>query len=141
MGKSPGSALFEACFPASAPGLADALHGIDAVCRAHAFPADLVSRVRIVVEELFTNTIKYGYCGDSEKPVRLALSVAKGLMTLIFEDEAPAFDPTRYEIPAHRNPEHGPEGRSGIAMVMGLSKSAMYVRLAGGNRLTLTLKS
>ena len=136
MGKTPNAAL-DACFPASTPGLAAALSEIEELCATHALPRDLVSRALIIVEELFTNTVKYGYGGECERPVRLKFSADNG-MTLVFEDEAGPFDPTQHEVPeALPNPAR--PGRAGIAMVLRLSSSVRYDRLPEGNRLTIRL--
>jgi anti-sigma regulatory factor (Ser/Thr protein kinase) len=138
MGTTPESAPFEACFPASTSGLGIALKDVESFCNARALPADLVSRVLVIVEELFTNTQKYGYGGESEKPVRLRL-VSGSVLTLVYEDEAGPFDPTTYKPAQHATPEEGPEGQTGIALALGLVASAHYVRLPNGNRVTLNL--
>ena len=134
----PANTLFEACFPASSSGLGIALREVETFCVTRALPRDLVSRVLVIVEEVFTNTVKYGYGGDSNRPVKLRLS-AEEVLTLVFEDEAAPFDPTRDAPPSTVMPDEAPEGRSGIAIVIGLSASIHYVRLPNGNLLTLTL--
>ena len=131
--------LFEASFPASTPGLVIALKDIENFCGEQALPRKLVSCVLVVVEELFTNTIKYGYGGECERPVRLKL-IANKALRIVFEDDAPPFDPTKdAPIPVNR-PDEGPEGHAGLTIVFGLATSAEHVRLPGGNRLTLILK-
>jgi anti-sigma regulatory factor (Ser/Thr protein kinase) len=118
--------------PATTRGLRDALQALAAVCR----DDHLLSRGRIVVEELFTNTMKYGYGGESERPVRLSFRVERGL-TVVIEDEAPGFDPTAWVAPP------GPAervGQAGIAMVLGLSERVEYSALANGNRVTVTIR-
>lgn len=119
--------------PATTRGLGEALNALDAVCGAgHA----LLGRARIVLEELFTNTIKYGYGGESERPVRLSFRLESAL-TFVIEDEAPAFDPTAWARPAG-SPER--VGQAGIAMVMGLSSQVSYQALAKGNRITVVIR-
>jgi anti-sigma regulatory factor (Ser/Thr protein kinase) len=118
--------------PATTRGLSQALDALEAVCR----EANLLSRGRIVLEELFTNTIKYGYGGECERPVRLSFGFADAL-TLIMEDEAPLFDPTRW-APAPGSPER--VGQAGIAMLMGLSSQISYQALANGNRITVLIR-
>ncbi len=79
-------------YPAKINALHAALDAIEQACNAWKIDISLVSRARIVVEELFSNTIKYGYGGECEKPVRLRLQRDPEL-TLTYEDEAPAFNP------------------------------------------------
>jgi anti-sigma regulatory factor (Ser/Thr protein kinase) len=101
-------------------------------------PRDTISRLRVAVEELYSNTIKYGYGGECERPVRVRLR-GSPRVELVFEDAAPPFDPTAWRDPAPSDPAppRGGVGRKGIALVLGMAHSARYERLPGGNRLTL----
>ena len=121
-------------FPATTQGLHAALTAIERFCAGRNLDADLVSRARIIVEELFTNTIKYGYGGECDRPVRLRLAVDPAL-TLTLEDEATQFDPTRWrphpsaDVPADQKPE----GKTGIALVLGLARRVRYIARERGN--------
>lgn len=117
--------------PATTRGLRTALQALEAVCQ----DGDLLSRGRIVLEELFTNTIKYGYGGERERPVRLSFRLEDAL-TLVIEDEASPFDPTAW-VPPPGSPER--VGQAGIALVMGLSSRVSYQALGNGNRVTVVI--
>ncbi len=95
-----------------------------------------------MVEELFTNTIKYGYGGECDRAVRIGLS-AVPLLTILYEDDAPLFDPTEWKSKEDEGvlPDQRPEGQAGIAMVMGLCATAVYQARDGGNRLILRFGS
>ena len=100
---------------------------------------DIVARVRLVVEELFSNTIKYGYGGECEREVRVSLSAVGGL-TLVYEDDAPTFDPEPWR-PADRRPfaaESPRVGEAGLALLFGLAASVGHQAADGGNRLVVT---
>lgn len=125
--------------PATTSGLRQALAALEALCVARSLHADMVAKARIVVEELFTNTIKYGYLGECQRPVRLSVIAAP--LTVVFEDEAPPFDPTQWR-PSQPAPERAldrPVGQAGIALIIGLSVTLRYERLANGNRVTTVL--
>ena len=126
-------------FPATTDGLLAALETAERYGVAQALTTEQVSRVRIVVEELFTNTIKYGYGEECVRPVRLHFS-ADPVPTLIYEDEAPPFDPMAWlaSEPAELPADQRPEGQAGIAMIAGLSSSVTYHPRPGGNRVMLT---
>ena len=128
----------EICLPATLPGLTTALATIDQFRAARNLNADQISRARIVAEELISNTIKYGYGGECDRPIRLTLT-AQPILTLTYDDEAEPFDPTLWRIsetpPSGREPR---EGRAGIGLVLGLSTTARYERRPEGNRLVLT---
>lgn len=123
--------------PATTRGLQAALTALDQFCAARGLAHEVQKRARIVIEELFTNTIKYGYGGACERPVRLAFSCDAGL-TVVFEDEAPAFDPTRW-MPPPLPPGERPPGQAGIAMILGLSTRVTHEALALGNRVTVLI--
>jgi anti-sigma regulatory factor (Ser/Thr protein kinase) len=105
-------------------------------CRRWNLPHETISRLRIVTEELFSNTIKYGYGGECARPVRLRVS-ATPHVELAYEDQAPRFDPTAWRGAVGTEPDAG--GR-GIALVLGLAQSVQYERLPGGNRVTLRFR-
>jgi serine/threonine-protein kinase RsbW len=126
--------------PATTRGLRQALESLEAVCAARRVEADLISRAAIVVEELFTNTIKYGYGGEGDQPVRLALQLADDVQ-LTYEDDAPHFDPTRWALASGTPAGELPVGRAGIPLVMRLSLSVAYQPLSAsaGNRIVIVL--
>jgi len=118
---------------ATASDLRSCLDTIEEACRRWNISSETISRMRIVVEELFSNTIKYGYGGECGRPVRVRLR-ARPRLELVYEDEAPSFDPTARRDAAQAAP--GAAG-SGIALALGLVHSARYERLPEGNRVVL----
>jgi anti-sigma regulatory factor (Ser/Thr protein kinase) len=139
MENSPGRipADLELNLPATMEGLDAALNAIEQYCVEK--DRDLVSRVRIVVEELFSNTIKYGYGGACDRPVRLHLA-QQPVFTLTYGDDAPPFDPTGWKSQEIEEllPDQRAEGQAGIAMVKGLCSAIRYAPQDGRNRLVLT---
>ena len=129
----------EVLIHATVSGLITALATIDQFRATRNLRADSVARVRVVIEELVSNTIKYGYGGECDRPVRLRLC-AEPVLTLVYEDEAEPFDPTLWRpneewTAASRERQ---EGRAGVALVLGLSSAVRYERTSDGNRLVIT---
>ena len=124
--------------PARAAGLRQALERLEGWCAGQGLARELALRLLIIVEELVTNSIKYGYGGECDRPVRLTLAAAGDGLELAYEDEAPPFDPTAWRGPL---PESAlsPVGRTGIALVLGMARAARYEPRPGGNRLVLRL--
>ena len=120
---------------ATTSGLHECLDRIEQSCAGWNLPRAMVARLRIVVEELYSNTIKYGYGAANRGPVRLRLR-GKPTIELVYEDEAPPFDPTAWQPPADAA-QLGGVGQKGIALILGLAASARYERLPDGNRMTL----
>jgi anti-sigma regulatory factor (Ser/Thr protein kinase) len=103
---------------------------------------DLVARARIVVEELYSNTIKYGYGGECERRVGLRLCAAAahgGPLTLTYEDDCPPFDPTSWNDGGRSlsAAEALREGEAGLALMFGLASSVAYESRQSGNRLVV----
>jgi anti-sigma regulatory factor (Ser/Thr protein kinase) len=135
---SSGPAELKLDCPARINALHAAVYAIEQACNTWKIDSSLVSRARIVVEELFSNTIKYGYGGECEKPVRLSLEPQPEL-TLTYEDEAPSFNPLTWKAEQDEALplEDRPVGQAGIAMVMGLCAHVSYQRRDGVNCLTV----
>jgi anti-sigma regulatory factor (Ser/Thr protein kinase) len=124
-------------YAATMDGLFAALRALEQACNNWKIDTALVSRALIVVEELFSNTIKYGYGGECAKPVRLRLQPLP-LFTITYEDDAPLFDPTNWKLPPDEGLGERSLGLAGIAMVVGLCADVTYQPRDGGNRLVLT---
>jgi anti-sigma regulatory factor (Ser/Thr protein kinase) len=121
-------------------GLAAGGVALERHCSNAGVPAAAIARILAVFEEIFTNTMKYGYRGRAGGRIRVQLGGGDPLR-LILEDSAPPFDPTRWDSAPDLAGDvtARPVGRVGIALVMGLTRSARWQPLAPGNRLTLEL--
>jgi anti-sigma regulatory factor (Ser/Thr protein kinase) len=100
-------------------------------------------RLRLVVEELFTNTVAHGHGQDSDAPVRLVCAIRPGEVTLTYEDSAPPYDPLGPgpSSEATLAAEHRPPGGFGVALVASLARDLRYTYANGKNRLLLTVRS
>ena len=128
-------------FPATTSGMIAALEAVEHTGIAWNLEPELVSRVRIVVEELFSNTIKYGYGEECDLPVRIHAHAGPPF-SLTYEDEAAPFDPTRWKPSRETDfaADDRPVGQAGIALVMGLSTTAHYAPRQPGNRLEMAFE-
>ena len=96
----------------------------------------LTYTARLVVEELLTNTLKYGYDDSDEHPLRVHFGLGPPA-TLRIEDDGHPFDPTA-QAPAvalDAAVEDRPIGGLGLHMVRALTASLRYARHDGINRL------
>ena len=125
--------------------IADAAAFAQDFCRRHGIGLRETSRLTLIIEELFTNTVRHGYRGDCDLPVRIALDTKAGAVTLFYEDAAPRYDPLARSkaTPASlATPfESRPAGGLGVALVDMLAESARYAYEDGCNRLWLRLRS
>jgi len=100
-------------------------------------------KLTIIVEELFTNTIRHGHGGDSDACVSVAFEYDHGEIGLVYEDSAPPFDPLaagqRRDIESTINERR--VGGLGILLTIGLTEKVDYAYVAGRNRITLRLSA
>jgi serine/threonine-protein kinase RsbW len=102
-------------------------------------PDDERSRLLVILEELFTNTVTHGHgpysVGGS---ITVALDRRSGHLRISFVDDAPPFDPLAFDAPdldAAR--EERPVGGLGIHIVRSLVDHARYRRKGGRNYLQM----
>jgi anti-sigma regulatory factor (Ser/Thr protein kinase) len=137
------SAPFEerAEFPARLAALRETAAFAQAFCDRNGISRDHALRLTFVIEELFTNTVRHGYGEESEAPIRIALAIGDGRVSVLYEDSAPRYDPlARLSAPpAHLTApaEARPVGGLGLYMLGQLVASARYAYEDGSNRLWL----
>ena len=98
-------------------------------------------KLNLVVEELFTNTVRHGHRGDSDAPVWLSVQSSEQAVQVTYEDTAPPFNP--YALFAS-----APDttlslrriGGLGVLLTRELASNRDYAYLYGRNRIRLTLK-
>jgi anti-sigma regulatory factor (Ser/Thr protein kinase) len=116
---------------------------LEAFCADCSLPRTACLRLNLVVEELFTNTVKHGHQGDCDAPVWVAVSRQGDRLQLVYEDKAPPFNPY-----AHL-PDEAPDttvelrkiGGLGVLLTKELAASRDYAYLFGRNRILLILAS
>lgn len=101
------------------------------------------TRVQLVLEELFSNTVKYGR--SDAAPVSVTVSVEFGgeePMTVRYEDDAPkhdAFDPSGVEDDLKATVSNRRVGGLGIVLIRELGKNVQYEWSGGKNRVTFSV--
>lgn len=114
---------------------------LEAFCAHSGMPRTDCLRLNLVLEELFTNTVKHGHRGDCDAPVWVALSRVDDSVQLVYEDKAPPFNP--YAHLRGDSPDITLElrkiGGLGVLLTKELAASRDYTYLFGRNRIRLTL--
>ena len=109
----------------------------------HKLPDEDSARLQIILDELFTNVVKYGYDGAAgeehpEGHIEVALSLEADRLIIEFVDDGRPFDPLASPPPDLDLPvEDRPDGGVGIAIVRALVDEAGYRRDGNRNHLTL----
>lgn len=119
------------------------LHGLrsflEAFCAQAAIGRDGCLRLNLVLEELFTNTVRHGHRGDCDAPVWVSLSEGKDRQVSVsYEDTARAFNPFPRESIDTTQEIRQLDGR-GVLLLRTLSVTRDYAYLYGRNRIRLAL--
>lgn len=114
---------------------------VERFARDAALDRDRGLRTNLVVEELFMNTVQHGHRGGSDAPVWITLERRDGRVRLVYEDNAPPFNPFG-RAPRdllRKLQEERREGGLGVVLAHALTASADYAYLFGRNRISLEI--
>ena len=119
----------------------DARGFVDAFCEEAHVAKDACLKCRLVLEELFLNSVKHGHKGGSDAPIWIRLWADGHGISLTYEDRAPPFNPfpsDRADI-VRTIEQNRTEGGLGVILMHDLADSAQYSYLFGRNRIQLTI--
>ncbi len=102
-------------------------------------PAKAVVTTNLCLEELLTNTIKYGYSDDGRHEIYADIRLSNRELIIELVDDAAPFDPTKEGQTPNINAsiEERRIGGLGIHLVTKFTDSMHYTRQQHRNRLTL----
>jgi anti-sigma regulatory factor (Ser/Thr protein kinase) len=104
----------------------------------HALALETRSTVNVVLEELVTNIIKYGYQGQPGQAIYVEIALRPGVLVLSVEDNAPPFNPLLAPEPDLKVPLHQRKpGGVGLHLVRKLMDHLDYQRTGGKNKLSM----
>lgn len=129
-------------FPARFDCLPQALAFAAAVGAGAGLSPEQCNRIELVIEELFTNTLDYGYpacsTAGAEQTIRLAARASATGVEIVYEDAAPPFDPTAPgNTPIEERISRHEVGGLGRVLINSLPTAAKYERRNGLNRIIL----
>ena len=101
-------------------------------------PEPTILVINLAIEELLTNTIKYGHADRLRHAIRVKLTVADGEITVGIEDDAAAFDPfARAPVDTAAPLEERRPGGLGLHLIKEMIERVDYRRVADRNLVTL----
>ena len=129
----------EAKFTNRADALPDVSSYLDRVGVQLAIPADVLTDLRIAIDEVVTNIVNYGWADDAPHDLTIRCSLLDGRLETRIEDDGVAYDPLLTPTPdVHAPLAQRQVGGLGVHFVRNLMSGVAYERVAGRNRLTLT---
>ena len=128
-------------FPARLQGLRAIRSFVERFCEAAGISREPCLRLNLVLEELFTNTVRHGHGKESDAPVWVTLARVSDAVGVVYEDTAPPFNPYA------RLPDVAPAstlelrklGGLGVLLTRELAASRDYGYIFGRNRIRLSL--
>ena len=94
--------------------------------------------INLVLDELFTNIICYGFDDDSEHIITMTMTPENEELCICIEDDGIPFNPTKFEIPEKScSIEECKIGGLGIHIIRKLADDICYQRCNDQNILTL----
>ena len=130
-------------FPARLEAFDAIRESLEACVAALHWQADDIHRCTLILEELFTNSVKYGTPEGAGNQVYLSItSNADRSIALTYEDRAPPHDPFAEVSTAHTNPSLDLRrvGGLGVPLILRLTEQARHTVLPVGNRITLIFR-
>lgn len=114
---------------------------LDRIGADHQVAPAVLADVRIALDEVMTNIIKYGYTDDAEHAIRLSFRVLGDVLETVIEDDGIAYNPLTSPAPDVKAPLHARRvGGLGVHFVKNLMNEVEYERVGGRNRLVLKKK-
>lgn len=129
-------------FPARMDALRALAAFVETFCTTAGVGRPHLLRLNLVLEELFTNTVRHGHRGDCDDPVWVTLDASTGAVRVTYEDVAPPFNP--YAHLKLKSPDTTMErfkvGGLGVLLTSELAAARDYAYVFGRNRVRLTLE-
>ena len=110
-------------------------------CTREGVGRDHCLKLNLVVEELFTNTVRHGHRGDSDAPIWISVDSGPAAVYVTYEDTAPPFNPyALFASAPDTTLSLRKVGGLGVLLTRELASTRDYAYLFGRNRIRLTLK-
>src|SRR5262245_32384340 len=104
----------------------------------HKLPDDDVMAINLVLDEILTNIIEYGYDDQAEHEIHVTMAVEGDVLFIEIEDDARHFNPLEAPPPDLTLPlEERPVGGLGIHIMRTLMDTVEHQRRDGRNILTM----
>lgn len=103
-------------------------------------PSKIMLKIILIIEELYTNSCKYGSLPGTKPQVTVSLERTDHEIEIIFTDSGPGFNPFQVPPQDREQPfEERTVGGLGIHLVRNLVDEYSYKRENGKNIVTLTI--
>lgn len=113
---------------------------VELFCNTHEMSGTMTMNINLILEELLTNIIFYGYQDHAQHVIYITFEKGDSEIKLTIEDDAIAFNPlAQKEVDLDTLLEDKPIGGLGIHFVKNLTQSLEYERTDAGNILRMVM--
>jgi len=129
-------------FAATIEALCETMREVEKFLQAESVPESVSFVITLSLEEIVSNTIKYGCKNSRQYLIEIRVAVRPGEVALEIVDDAQAFNPLSVSEPdTTLSPEERPIGGLGIHLVKTLADQCSYERIGNKNRMYITKKT
>jgi anti-sigma regulatory factor (Ser/Thr protein kinase) len=97
-------------------------------------------QVLVIIEEIFSNIVRYAFADQKEHHVDIRLKLTDGHLEIQIIDDGIAFNPLDYQLTPLSDPTTSDSGGMGLTLIRTFSNQIEYQRIAGKNHLKITKK-
>jgi anti-sigma regulatory factor (Ser/Thr protein kinase) len=132
-------AKFEIILTNCLAGVEQLAFALDHFCNVQGLSDQVKNQVNLVLEELYTNTVNYGFEGINDGRVVIALLNNVSYLEIVYQDNGIAYNPLQAEDPELLlSVEDRPIGGLGVFFVKTMTDHVEYMRDGGFNIIKMT---
>jgi len=103
-------------------------------------PDSEMRQIRLIIEEIFSNIIRYAFSDSEEHFVQVYIKKANDEISIQITDDGIPFNPLDYDQGASSDPASSADGGMGLTLIKTFSNSIAYERVDSNNQLFITKK-
>jgi anti-sigma regulatory factor (Ser/Thr protein kinase) len=103
-------------------------------------PKSKMNQIRVIVEELFSNIVRFAYEDQLEHTIEIRMNRYEELVEIEIIDDGIAFNPLEHSENPHRDPALVESGGMGLTLVQTFSNKMSYQRKGDKNQLRIEKK-
>lgn len=110
------------------------------IAKAWSIPESELRQIGVIVEELFSNIVRFAYADKEYHEVEISLRKNDQLITIGIIDDGIPFNPLNYQTEPTFDPVSSETGGMGLTLIRTFSDSIVYKRTGKKNLLEITKK-
>ena len=103
-----------------------------------AIPESEVRQILVIIEEIFSNIVRYAFEDMLEHAVEIRLGISDSQIEIEIIDDGIAFNPLDYQMGPLADPATSDAGGMGLTLIRAFSTNISYARRSGKNHLKIT---